>query len=136
MPIPFQGDDLGARPQDDHGVVFDAANEVTRHRVGQPLSANQHVDALRRLGEKHGGLPRGISAADDDDVLADAQLRLHRHRHVVHTRAFEPREGQLPPVNDGADVRGYQAFIILPLKPVSWTSLAGGCEVPSTVGGR
>ena len=45
-----------------------------------------------RLREKHRRLARGIAAADDDDLLADAQLRLHRRRAVVHAGAFELRE--------------------------------------------
>ena len=45
-----------------------------------------------RLREKHRGLARGVAAADDDDLLAGAELRLHRRRGVVHARAFELRE--------------------------------------------
>jgi hypothetical protein len=40
---------------------------------------------------KYGGLPRGVAAADDDDLLADAEGRLHRHRGVVHACALELR---------------------------------------------
>ena len=46
-PSPCQCDDLGMRVQDDRGVLFDAANEIARHRVRQPLGADQHVHALR-----------------------------------------------------------------------------------------
>ena len=92
MAVAVQGDDLGTGEQADCGVVFDAANEITRHRVCQAISADQHVHVFGGLREKHCGLPCRIAAADDDDLLGETQLRFHRRRAVVHAGAFELRE--------------------------------------------
>ena len=92
MPVSFQGDDLCACAQDNRGVVLDAANEIARHRVCQPVAADQYLHASGGLREKHRRLTGGVATADDDDLLAHAQLRLHLRRAVVHARAFELRE--------------------------------------------
>ena len=65
-----------------------------------PLGAHEHVHALGRLRQEHRRLARGIAAADDDDLFAAAQLRLHERRPVVDAGAFELREivERQPPV--------------------------------------
>ena len=42
-------------------------------------------------GEEHRRLAGRVAAADDDDLFAAAQLRLHEGRGVVDARALEPR---------------------------------------------
>ena len=42
--------------------------------------------------EKYGGLAGRIASTDDHDILADAELRLHRRRAVVDTGALERRQ--------------------------------------------
>ena len=92
MPVAVQRDELRSRPQGDRRVLLDSANEIARHRVRQAVLADQEVDVPGRLREKHRGLARGVAAADDHDLLAGAQLRLHRRGGVVHARAFELRQ--------------------------------------------
>ena len=45
-----------------------------------------------RPAREHRSLTGGVATADDDDLLALAELRLHRRCAVVHARAFELRE--------------------------------------------
>jgi hypothetical protein len=40
MIVAFERDDFRARAQHDHGVLFNAANEIPRHRIGEPLATN------------------------------------------------------------------------------------------------
>ena len=76
----------------DRRVLLDAGDEVARHRVGEPVAAHEYVDARGRLCQEHGCLARRISAADDHDLLAPAELRFHEGRGVVDAGAFELRE--------------------------------------------
>jgi hypothetical protein len=55
--VPVERDDLGVRAQDNRGVLLDPANQVSRHRLGEPRSTHQHVDSTRHGREEHGGLP-------------------------------------------------------------------------------
>lgn len=50
------------------------------------------MHALHCLCQEHGGLAGGIAAAGRYYLLADAELRLHRRRGIVDTRALEPGE--------------------------------------------
>jgi hypothetical protein len=51
--------------------------------------ANKHVHVLRGLREKNCCLTRRVTAADDDNVFAFADLRLDESRAVINPRAFE-----------------------------------------------
>ena len=64
-----------------------------------PSDAHEHVHAPGRLREEDRRLAGRVAAADDDHLLAGAELRLHERRAVVHAGALEPRQvrqGQLP----------------------------------------
>jgi hypothetical protein len=50
---------------------------------GETVSANEHVDVLRALGEEHGGLSRGVAAPHDRNLLVPAQLPFHGGRAVI-----------------------------------------------------
>ena len=77
----------------DRRVLFDAADQVARHRLGQRRPRGPACARASRLREEHRGLSRRVAAADDDDFLAAAQLRLHERRAVVDAGAFELRAG-------------------------------------------
>ena len=76
----------------DRRMILDAADEIARHRRRQSARSHQHVHAPRALGEEHGGLPRGVAAADHDHLFARAELRLHERGRVVDADTFEARE--------------------------------------------
>ena len=65
---------------DDRGIAprSDESDSATSCQLVQ--SADKHVDLPRRLREKYSGLARGIASADNDDLFAIAELRLHRRR--------------------------------------------------------
>lgn len=52
MLIPFQGDDFAVGSEDDGRILFDAANQITRHAISQPVRSHEHVHALARLREE------------------------------------------------------------------------------------
>ena len=58
MPVALQHDELCLRVQEKRRVVFDAANEIARHRVRQCLAANENVHAPGRLCKEHRSLTR------------------------------------------------------------------------------
>src|SRR5262249_42892782 len=92
LSVAVQRNDLRAGTQDDLGALFDAANQVARHRVRQSVSAAQHVYARRGLREEPGSLSGGIATTDDSDLLVDTELSLHRRRTIVNTGAFKRRK--------------------------------------------
>jgi hypothetical protein len=57
MPVAFQSRHLCLRVQEDRRVVFDTPHEVPRHRLCQPIGANEDVHLFRGLCEEHGRLP-------------------------------------------------------------------------------
>src|SRR5215510_15102365 len=81
--VPFECHDFGVRPELDKGVVFDTSNEIPGHRVGQSVTANQHMDATAPVGQKHGRLTSGVAAADNSNLLAGAHLAFHLGRCVI-----------------------------------------------------
>ena len=60
IPVAVQRHELGSRPQRDGRMLLDSTNQVARHRVCQPILADQEVDVIGRLREKHGSLTRGV----------------------------------------------------------------------------
>ena len=91
MPNAVERHELGSRVNRNRRMVVDATYEVPRHRLCQGILANEQVDVPGGLREEHRGLAGGIASADDDDLLSDAQLRLHARGRVVHAGAFELR---------------------------------------------
>src|SRR3954451_22487667 len=71
----FERDDLRLGAQLNRRALLDSPNEITRHRLRQPLRADEDVHAVRVLREKDRGLSRRITAANDDDFFATTQLR-------------------------------------------------------------
>ena len=69
---------------------FDAANQIVGHRLGEPLSANQHVDMPDMSRQEYGRLSGRIATADDGHVLAATELRFHRRCGVVDPLPLEP----------------------------------------------
>src|SRR5262249_25110505 len=87
--VALDGGDLAARTHFDRRILFDAADEIARHAVGELALAHHHDHAFSFAGEVDGGLPRGIASAGDHDFLAFAQLRLHRRGEVVDAGTVE-----------------------------------------------
>ena len=70
------------------------------------------MDLLHVLRQEHRRLAGGISTADDDHLVAAAQLCLDRRRGVVDTAAFEFRqsiERRFPVFGAGGDDDGSRA---------------------------
>src|SRR3569623_166881 len=85
--ITAQGDHVGVR---DHFDVFggiDAVDQILGQGALQRIAADHDVNALRVIGEMHGGLPGRIAAADDVDLLALNEGRLASAGAVIHTGA-------------------------------------------------
>ena len=51
---------------------FDALDQIPRHAGAKAAAADHHVNPVGVAGEKHRGLPRGVAAADQDDLLPHA----------------------------------------------------------------
>src|ERR1700733_7125816 len=75
--------ELRARVQGDVRRLFDAANEILRHALGQTVGADQHVHAPTGPGEKDRSLARGITAADDRDLFGRTQRSLQVSGSIV-----------------------------------------------------
>ena len=89
----LERDNLGVRMQSDRRSLFDSSNRDTVTCVSaRPFARTSMCTRLRRLREKHRGLTGRVAAADDDDLLAGAQLRLHERGVVVDASSFELRE--------------------------------------------
>ena len=86
MMIPFEGHDFGVGAEDDGRILFDAANQIARHALRQPIRSHEHMHALARLREKDGRLAGGVAPSDHNDLFTAAQLCFHKCRAVVHTR--------------------------------------------------
>ena len=56
IPVSFQSDEARTRMQGDRRIVFDAPNEIPRHRLREAVSSNQHVHVLRTIGYQRLGV--------------------------------------------------------------------------------
>src|ERR1700676_5167686 len=90
--LSLQRNQLGIRLQCDCFVLFDAANKVARHRIGQLRRSNQNVDMFSRLRQKHSGLTGGIAAANNDHLAATTGLSFDESCAVIDARTFKTRE--------------------------------------------
>ena len=52
----FQANNLRLCQEADVGALFDATNEVSRHRVGKARPSDEHVHALRASTQKYRSL--------------------------------------------------------------------------------
>ena len=68
----FEADDFRVFEEPDVGSLFDAADEVSGHHIGQPRASHEQVDLLCALRKEHGRLTGGICAAHNDDFIAFA----------------------------------------------------------------
>src|SRR6266436_232886 len=64
------GDHTGARPNFDVRSFFNLFDEIVRHGAGERWPADEHNHFFGELGKMHGGLARGVGAADDIDGFA------------------------------------------------------------------
>ena len=90
--VAFERNDLGVRRQINRRNLLDAPDQIPRHGLGQPGRSDEHVNAASVLRQEDCSLTRRVAAADDDHLLAAAQLRLHERRGVVDACPFERRE--------------------------------------------
>ena len=58
----------------------------------RPLRLTEHVHLPPAARQEDRGLARGVASADDDHVLAAAEVRLDLRRRVVDAEALEARE--------------------------------------------
>ena len=63
-----------------------------RYRDIESANPSPRTSTWTRRCARNTAPDRGIAAADDDDLLADAELRLHRHRGVKYAGTFELRQ--------------------------------------------
>jgi hypothetical protein len=75
--VAFQFDQFGASVEFDVGQRGDAVDEVFRHGRFQAGAAHDQVQLLHLGREEDDGLPGGVAAADQRDLLAFAQARFH-----------------------------------------------------------
>ena len=98
MPFAFERDDLRVRPQRDRGVVLDAANEVARHRVGQPVRREPAcARAWRVCARNTAAWPAELpppTTMTSSPTHSCASIGVAR---VVDARAFELREVRRAP---------------------------------------
>ena len=78
------------------GARFNPRNQVPRHGIGEPLSANQQMHVLRVPDKKNGRLAGRVPSSDNSHLLVGAELSLHLRGSVVDTDAFKLSEiGQI-----------------------------------------
>ena len=87
--VAFEADHFGVEHQFDVRRRLDALDQIARHAGAEPAAAHHHVDLAGMAGQEHRGLPGGIAAADQHDLLAGAQLRLDRRGPVPDAAALE-----------------------------------------------
>ena len=68
---------------------FDSANQISRHLVDQTSRPYKRVYSFCTLSEKHGSLTGCISSTNNNHLFSLTQLRFHRGRSVIDTRAFK-----------------------------------------------
>src|SRR5271157_6536687 len=73
----------------DHRMLRDPLDQIARHRLRKGLSANQHVNLVGSLCQEDCCLAGRIAAADDDDLITSAELRLHERSRVINSISFE-----------------------------------------------
>ena len=85
----MQCGDLRVRVNSDVASAIDAPHQVIGHGRRQSGAANQDVNMACCAREKDRGLPRGVSAADYDDLC-------HLGKRVMdeNTKAVEPVTGK------------------------------------------
>src|ERR1700733_14249404 len=86
-----------------------AINQILGERFLQAISADQEVAPSRIAGEMYGRLSGGVAAADHEDLLAAAQLRLAGAGAVVDACAAQPffiPEVEAAVLNAGGTDRG------------------------------
>ena len=71
--LPSRPNHFGVEHQFDIRRRLDALDQIARHAGPEPAAADDHVDLARMAGQKHRGLPGGIAAADQHDILIRAQ---------------------------------------------------------------
>src|SRR3954454_19363342 len=84
-----QRGDLSAVRHIDIVQSSDTVDEILRLTGLQALSTYQHANSPRARREVHGGLSRGVSAADQQYVLSRAKLRLDRRSPIVCSWSLE-----------------------------------------------
>src|SRR6476620_7337969 len=97
MSVSLESHDLGSRSKLDGWGLFDSADQVSRHAFRKIAGSDEQMNPSRGLRKKYRGLTGRIGSADDDNLVAVAELRfLHEGRAVVDTGAFE-----LPEIREG-----------------------------------
>ena len=93
----------------DQVVALDLIDEIPRHRLRQ-ITAPDQEPALRRVpGQEHRCLAGRVSAADDQDRIAGAELRLRLGGGVVdpaHLELVEARHVEAAVLRPGGDDHG------------------------------
>src|SRR5581483_6886314 len=83
--VTLERSDLRRSMQSDVGSVLDASDEISGHALGEAIRAHEQMHMPTATGEEYGCLPRGVAAADHDDFLVLAELRLDKRRRVIDT---------------------------------------------------
>src|SRR5260370_40618190 len=90
--VPFERLDSRARAQDDAGHALDPLDQISRHALGKPRPAHEHVHARREPREEPGGLPSRVSTSDDGAFFALAELALEVRGAVINAGPLVARE--------------------------------------------
>src|SRR5262245_25988563 len=100
----LETDHLGAEHDLDVTRPLDSVDEITRHAGVETRTADEQPHPRGDAGEIDDGLARGVSCADERNLLPGAEPTLDRRRPVVHVRALEVAEVRNlePPVTSSA----------------------------------
>src|SRR5262245_54526016 len=90
MPVSIESHDLSSRSDLDRRTLFDATQQVTRHGLRKTVRSNEQMNSAPSLRQEYRGLTGRVGTADDDDLVAVAELRfLHEGRVVVDADTFD-----------------------------------------------
>ena len=87
-----EADHLGIEQQFDIRRGLDPLDQIARHAGAEAAAADHHVNLAGMARQKHRGLPGGIAAADQRDLLLGAEPRLDRRGPVPDAAALEAGE--------------------------------------------
>jgi len=89
--VTVEVDEIGADVNFDIGERGDAIDEIAGHGFGK-VAPHEYMNALYVRREVDDRLTRGIAAADERDVLTDAQARLDRRCPIGDAGSLETRK--------------------------------------------
>src|SRR5256885_8370322 len=91
FPAAIKRDHLRVRQHLDIVEIRDPVDQVARHALCEAWSTDQHPDFFCEVAQEYGGLARGISASDQNDLLVPTQACLDRRSPIPNAPPLETR---------------------------------------------